>query len=140
MKLRLCLAALLLVAACDSNTVEPDTGGNGGGGGGGGGDDGVSFSSAVLPIFQSSCSGSGCHAPGGTSGVNLSTWGDVTGSEGAQYGTRVVVAGSAAASPLVEKLGASPRFGSRMPLGASPLSSAQVTTIRTWIDEGAKNN
>lgn len=127
-------AALLLVAACDTNVVEPDP------------DDGnngtadVSFASEVLPILTSNCGGSGCHAPGTQSGVGLSSYLAVTTSVGTQYGTRIVVPGNAAASPLIEKISGPLQFGARMPLGRPTLSSAQVTTIRNWINEGAKNN
>lgn len=129
------LAALLLVAACDTNVVEPDPIDNDPGG-----TTDVSFSSDVLPILTSSCGGSGCHAPGTQSGVGLSSYIAVTTSVGSQYGTKIVVPGNAAASPLVEKIAGTIRFGARMPLGRPTLSSAQVTTIRNWVNEGAKNN
>lgn len=32
------------------------------------------------------------------------------------------------------------RAGTRMPLDRTPLDSAQIATIKTWINQGAKNN
>jgi len=32
------------------------------------------------------------------------------------------------------------RVGARMPLNQSPLNQNQITGIRAWIGEGAKNN
>jgi hypothetical protein len=100
----------------------------------------VSFSQQIAPIFQSTCSGSGCHINGGKNGVNLTTYAQVIASRGQQYGSLVVLPGNAAQSPLIDKLGSNPLFGIRMPDGKSALSSSQITLIRTWINEGALNN
>jgi len=53
---------------------------------------------------------------------------------------RMVVPGDAAASYLVHKLEGTGICGVRMPLGRPALSAAQIAAIRTWIDEGARNN
>ena len=108
--------------------------------GGGGSDMQVSFATQVLPIFSSSCSGSGCHNPGAASGVSLASWSSTISTQGSQYGGAIVLAGNAAGSPLIDKLGSSPRFGSRMPLGRGALSSSQVQIITDWINQGALNN
>lgn len=100
----------------------------------------VSYSTQVQPIFAASCGGSGCHVGGSASGVNLASWSATMASNGSQYGGPSVVAGGAASSPLIDKLGVSPRFGSRMPLGRAALSSSQVQTITSWINDGAPNN
>ena len=100
----------------------------------------VSFSDDVLPIFMSSCGGSGCHINEAASGVELTTFQAAINSEGASYGRRVIDPGNDTGSPLVEKLFPSPDFGSQMPIGAPALSTDQVTTIRTWIREGALDN
>ena len=100
----------------------------------------VSFSMQVQPIFAASCGGSGCHVGGSASGVNLASWSATMASNGSQYGGPSVVAGSAAISPLVDKLGSSPRFGSRMPLGRAALTSSQIASISSWINDGAPNN
>jgi len=100
----------------------------------------VSFATQVRPIFAASCGGSGCHVGGSASGVNLASWSATMASSGSQYPGATVVAGSAASSPLIDKLGSSPRFGSRMPLGRGALSSSQIETISSWINNGAPNN
>ncbi len=98
----------------------------------------VSFSRDVLPIFMGSCAE--CHVAELTSGAALGTYEQVMASVGEQYGERVVIPGDAGASPLVDKLGPSPRFGQRMPLGRSPLAPDQIAMIQRWIDEGALDN
>ncbi len=93
------------------------------------------FSADIQPLFARRCGG-GCHVGGTTSGVDLSTYASVRASIGVQYGERVVRPGDAAGSPLVDKIEAAPRFGSRMPQG-SPLSAAEIGQVRAWIDAGA---
>lgn len=141
MRTSLLLIAFLL-AGCSSDSdngalVNPDVGG----------DDGgseeveeVRYSTDVQPIFAASCSGSGCHIGAATNGVSLGSWAAVTSSVGAQYGGPIIIPGNAAGSPLIDKIGSSPRFGSRMPPGQSALSSSRVQTIAEWIDAGAPNN
>jgi hypothetical protein len=102
--------------------------------------EGVSFARDIAPVMNSSCGGSGCHISEPNSGVRLSSYSAVIGSVGQQYGGLIVRPGNAAASPLVDKLEPAPQFGSRMPLGRSPLSSADIARIRTWIDAGAEDN
>tara|TARA_R110000868_G_scaffold304437_3_gene564991 strand:+ start:12382 stop:12792 length:411 start_codon:yes stop_codon:yes gene_type:complete len=96
----------------------------------------VSYANQVQPIFNSSCTS--CHGSNG--GVNLSSFSLLMGSVGNNYGNQLVVPNDADASGLVDKLEPSPDHGSRMPIGSSPLSSTQIETIRTWINEGATNN
>jgi len=100
----------------------------------------VSFAADVQPLLASGCGGSACHVNGTTSGVDLSSHATVRASVGNQYGEAIVIPGDAAASPLIDKLEASPRFGSRMPLGRSPLTADQVSAVRAWIDAGALDN
>lgn len=127
------IAAILVLGACssdssgDSNPVDPG--------------DGVSFSADVRPLLSASCSGSGCHIGQTTNGVNLSGYAQIIASSGVQYGQAIVIAGDADASPIIDKVSsANPQFGERMPLGRSPLSSSQIATLRTWIEDGALDN
>ncbi len=102
--------------------------------------EGVSFASEVLPIFQATCGGTGCHIGESVGGVDLTSYQATVNSISASYNAPLVVAGNAAASPLVDKLLGTPQFGARMPDGRPPLSAEQIATIRAWVDEGAENN
>lgn len=136
----LLVVAVCLLSACGSDTISnvvPDTVDNPPDNTTGA----ISFSQNVLPIFQASCSGSGCHINNTQSGVNLTSFNSIRASSGAQYGGLVVVPGNAAGSPLINKIeSSSPLFGQRMPRGRSPLSSPNIATIKTWINDGAINN
>lgn len=136
------LAVLTLTSACSG-----DSGESGDPVVGPGGDDNtpgpagpVRFSQDVSQIFHATCGGSGCHINNVKNGVNLTTYATVMASVGQAYGSPIVVARNASLSPLVDKLGSNPRFGSRMPDGRSALTSSQIATISTWINEGALNN
>ncbi len=93
----------------------------------------VSFSKDVLPILKTGCGK--CHTAGNAKGkLDLSSYAGVKkgGSDGA-----VVTEGNPDKSPLVTSIsGDKPE----MPKKAPPLTKAQVTTISTWVKEGAKNN
>jgi len=125
----LLLLSLALLAGCkDSGTepspdpVSPPAGST------------VSFSQHVLPILTvRGCTG--CH--GGSGGLAVGTVADLL--AGGNHGP-AVVAGNGAGSNLVKKLVAPPPFGERMPLGGAQLPDSTIHVIRTWIDQGAKNN
>jgi hypothetical protein len=99
----------------------------------------VSYANEVQPIFNQSCGGSACHVGGSASGADLSSYSATMSSQGIQY-ANLVVAGDADASGLVDKIEPSPQSGSRMPLGAPALSNEEILIIRTWVDEGARDN
>lgn len=137
------LLVAFLLAGCSSDSdngtlVGPDPGG----GDDGGSDqiDEVRYSTDVQPVLAASCGGSGCHIGASANGVSLGSWASTMASVGAQYGGPIVIPGNAAGSPLVNKLGSSPQFGARMPLGRPALSTGSVQTIMEWIDAGAPNN
>lgn len=98
----------------------------------------VSFAADILPLLTARCTP--CHITTRTSGVGLSTFANARGSIGDQYGEAVVQPGDAAGSPLVDKIEAAPRFGSRMPLGETPLTADEIARVRAWIDDGALDN
>jgi hypothetical protein len=52
----------------------------------------------------------------------------------------LVVPGESSASLLFLKLEETPPCGDRMPQGGSPLTSAQLEMVRSWVDAGAMNN
>jgi hypothetical protein len=103
-------------------------------------DEVISYASQIQPIFNNACSGGFCHTSGdNANGVNLDTYQNTMNSSGSSYGDLIVVPGNASQSPLVDKLGSNPEFGSQMPLSGS-ISSSDVGKIIAWIDQGAQNN
>lgn len=93
----------------------------------------VDYASQIQPIFNAHCTS--CH--GGTNGVTLSSFNALMNSVGAQYGSNLVIPGDPNASGLVDKIEASPQFGSQMPQGGPFLDQSEINLIRTWIAEGA---
>jgi len=121
---------------CDMGTQPKDTG-NGNGS--------ATFSGGVQPIFNNNCAFSGCH---GTSGPQ----GGLVLAEGEAYDNIVNVPSSEVSSYnriepnkpdssfLYLKINSNPPSGARMPYGGPYLSDSQISTIETWINEGAKDN
>ncbi len=126
-------AACLILVGCQSETIDnsmivgPDLP--------------VSYSQDIQPIFNSSCSGPGCHISSTTNGVRLSSYRAVILSRGVSYGRLIVEPGRPAESPIVDKISnRDPDFGVRMPFGRSPLSNKDIGLIMKWIEEGAEDN
>ena len=109
---------------------------------------GVCFDTDIQPILTGNCAFSGCHA--GTApqqGQNLSA--------GVAYANVVCVASNERpgmmrvrpfepdSSYLVHKIqgtqGDVGGSGGQMPLGGTPLSQQQISLIRAWITQGARN-
>ena len=94
----------------------------------------ISFQHQILPILSDhGCTG--CH--GGTSGLSVGTVSALM--VGGNHGP-AITPGNADGSIIVQKLSATPPFGSRMPLGGPYLNDATIGLIKQWINEGAKNN
>jgi hypothetical protein len=88
-----------------------------------------------------------CHSEDGDTPLGLEVGGldlseyDYLRAGGVISGDRIVVPGEPCQSVLVEKLGAGPPFGARMPLDGPPfLSDDDRRTIADWIAEGADEN
>ena len=97
-------------------------------------DSNVSFSKDIAPIFELKCVS--CHGNGGLQGgIDLTTWAGVV-------DPRIVIPGEADTSPLVWIIERRPGFPIMPPLDSPylPLTSKQIQGVKTWIDEGAKNN
>jgi hypothetical protein len=100
----------------------------------------VSFAADVKPTLDRHCLE--CHQEGGagyeTSGLDMSTY------EGLMKGTRngpMVIAGDSLGSNLIVLMEGRADPSIAMPHGSSEkVSQAQIDTIKTWIDQGAKNN
>ena len=106
----------------------------------------VSFSTDVQPIFTASCVNAGCHPGGGAPfplQLNQSYARLVgvlaTNGIGTCSGDKRVEPLNADASVLVKRIMGTCGLA-QMPLGSTPLSSAQIQLIRDWINQGANNN
>ena len=122
------LFAALLIAGCGSQPSAPKATTPASGD--------VSFAKDIHPILTQTCMP--CHA-GGTAAKGKY---DVTGYAGVM-GNGLdsipnVIPGHADSSTLYLRLtGAVPPL---MPKGRPPYSAAQLSTVKKWIDQGAKNN
>lgn len=135
LSIALLTAPLLLVACSDEGSpVVPDEGG-------GTPDDPVSFAQEVQPIFDARCVE--CHGIADNGGLDLrggQSYGDLVGVESPNYGAPRVEPGDPSGSVLYDKITGGGVYGDQMPLGRTPLSGAQIETIRTWIAQGALDN
>jgi uncharacterized membrane protein len=103
-----------------------------------------SFEREVFPLIKRSCLP--CHAAESDNPSELSLDSYDVMMAGGKHG-RPVKAGMSKESILIQKLGATPPFGNRMPLNrkktTSPrkrLTDEEVKVIADWIDQGAKKN
>lgn len=103
---------------------------------------GGEFSARVLPVFREHCGGSSCHGggpQGAAGGLNLMSHEGVM--AGSRYGA-VVVPGNVYMSHLIHAVNRSdtalsPVSSLAMPAGRDPLGAADITTLVTWIRNGA---
>ena len=92
----------------------------------------VSYSATVQPVWNASCGG--CH--GSSGGLSLTSYANLM--AGTSSNGPVVVAGDGANSLIVKRLKG--EVGGLMPQGGPALSTATITSIETWINQGAHNN
>lgn len=122
------LASAVALMACGLDPTEeaaprqPKAAASGAGGGN-------SFSGDVQPLFMEFCSA--CHnAQLLTGGIDLTSYATIQSVQG------LVVAGNPTGSILLQML-----EGGMMPPAGRPRPSAkEITTIHTWVAEGALNN
>jgi hypothetical protein len=113
----------LLVVGCGSQPAAPAAGG-------------VSFAQDIQSILTQTCMP--CHAGGkdAKGSYDLTCYSGTMG--GGSDSIPNVIPGNADSSTLYLRLtGAVPP---QMPKGRPALDAAQLTTIKKWIDQGAKNN
>jgi WD40 repeat protein len=92
------------------------------------------FTHDVLPIIKKNCSG--CHQPASqSSGLDLTTYASFR--AGGKRGP-AFVAGSPETSLVLKFL--SGEMKPQMPLGAAPLTAAEIDVVRQWIKRGAKDD
>lgn len=113
----------LIVFSCKHEIpVVPVTGGN----------TGVCFEDAVLPLFQSNCSKSGCHdADTRAGGYQLDNHTNII--------ARGIIASNGADSKMYKVLIDSNSAAVMPPSYNNALTDSQKNLIKTWINEGAKN-
>lgn len=88
-----------------------------------------------------------CHTPGGATpiglqigGLDLSSYATLM-RGGVHSATTIVLPGRPCESTIVQKIGAAPPFGARMPKDGPPyLVAAEAQIIVDWIAEGARDN
>lgn len=93
----------------------------------------VSFSSDIIPIFNSSCSVPGCHNSGGKVP-------DLTASKAYASLTIGNYLNLGAPDQSVLYLYLTGKKSPQMPLGAAPNPSNLNNLVLAWIQQGAKNN
>ena len=103
-----------------------------------------SFANEIQPIFTSSCDGSSCHISASSAGLNLSegqAYTNIVNVNSSQVqNSKLVLPGDADKSYLVKKIEGGPGIlGSKMPVEGE-LDAADITLIKNWINQGAKNN
>ena len=99
-----------------------------------GGSPRVDFDKQVKPILAANCLE--CHsAEKRKGGLSLAAYADVL--EGGRNGA-VVRPGNAARSVLLSRVQGDSELGDRMPLEATPLTTADIATLRAWVDQGAR--
>ena len=103
-----------------------------------------SFSTDIQPIFISrGCTGSNCHGSALQDGLDLRTgaaYASLVNVDAVSENFKRVLPGNAQDSYLVIKLEGRQTVGSQMPLVGAHLDNVELTNIRNWINNGAKNN
>jgi hypothetical protein len=94
--------------------------------------DSVYFANTILPLLSSGCAMSGCHdAITHEEGLVLNNYTGIM---------RIVHIGNAHESKLYKVITTTSQGDIMPPPPHSPLSSANVSAIQKWINQGAKNN
>jgi hypothetical protein len=129
--------------ACTCDGENEGAGGNGGSSGSG---EVPSFASYLLPLFDNSCAGTGCHlGPNSDALPSLApevAYENLVDAPAADCSGRdYVVPGSPDQSYLIEKLmGGALCAGDRMPLNNDPLPNTALNSVTRWICAGAPDN
>jgi hypothetical protein len=95
-------------------------------------------------VFVPSCVFSSCHKGQGASGLSLDgkTWARLVNVDAVDApGRKLVVAKDLEASYLYEKISSStPQTGTRMPQAAAPLDRESIELVKSWIENGARDD
>ena len=141
----LAVAATLTLSACGDSGTGPDDESNGGSNGEGRvvqAD--PSFANVIQEIFnRRGCASGSCHGSAQAAGLHLSSGSsyaslvDVTATQAA---VARVIPGNANDSYLIVKVEGRQTVGQRMPIGGAALDNIDLTNLKNWINQGAKNN
>lgn len=103
-----------------------------------------SFANVIQEIFnRKGCAASSCHGSFEAAALNLTAgnaYANLVNVTATQAAVARVIPGNANDSYLVVKLEGRQSFGQQMPLGGSALDNIDLTNIKNWINQGAKNN
>jgi hypothetical protein len=132
-----CAGFSIVFLACrhQPEVIDPGSGGGGSGGGGSTPCDPtkIYFQQQVLPILLSNCAMSGCHDPlTHEEGIILNSYNNV-------MGTTEVRPGNPSETEIYKVLVTTDPDKIMPPPPRSPLSADQVSIIRNWILQGAKD-
>ena len=133
------LVALLLTTAigCGGGSSSETTGG------GSGQTVSATLASIQSQIFTPTCATAGCHSSGSASGGLIleagSSFSNLVNVNSTGSSFKRVASGSPDKSYLINKLEGT-GSGTQMPQGTSPLTAAEIQTIKDWITGGALNN
>ena len=143
------VATALSLSACGDGGAGPDPHPGGGGGGSGGGGARVivadpAFSSVIQEIFnRKGCTDSSCHGSAQQEGLDLrsgNAYSNLVNVNAAQAAVARVIPGNANGSYLIVKVEGRQTVGVRMPMDGTPLDNIDLTNLKNWINQGAKNN
>jgi hypothetical protein len=99
----------------------------------------VSFQEDVMPILQAKCLG--CHSPDTEgavkSGLLMNTYENLM--KGTKYGP-VIEPGSSLNSVFIQVIEGRVDKSIAMPYHEIPLSENSIEILKTWVNQGAKNN
>ncbi len=99
----------------------------------------ISFTNDVTPILKANCLS--CHVAGAAgqqkSGLLMDTYDNLI--KGTQYGP-VIVPGDSLTSVFNQVVEGRVDKSISMPHGGKNLSQYEINILKTWVDQGAKNN
>ena len=103
-----------------------------------------SFTSEIQPIFTDKCAGPNCHDVTASGRLNLSegqAYTNIVNVQSSQDQSFMrVLPGDAESSYLVKKIEGDPDIsGFKMPMKGE-LENSELSLIKNWINQGAKNN
>jgi hypothetical protein len=99
----------------------------------------VSFQQDVMPILKTRCLG--CHVTGGKgyekSGLLMDSYENLL--KGTKYG-KVIIPGNSLNSVFNQVVEGRVDESITMPHGGEQLVKTEIEILKTWVDQGAKNN